>query len=316
MKVLVTGAAGFLGSHLCDALLSRGDEVIGLDDMSTGYRENLPEHPRFEFVHHDVCGRFHVQCDLLMHMACPASPKAYQRNGVRTIETAVLGTRNALECARNANARIVIASTSECYGDPTISPQPETYWGNVNPVGARSMYDEGKRCAEAMCVAWSNQYGTDVRIARIFNTYGPRLAAGDGRVISNFIVQALRGDRLTVYGDGSQTRSFCYVDDMVAGLMALSEKKSQRFRGVELFNLGNPDERSVLSVAQDVLRAVGRDAGDIDFRPIPQDDPKRRCPDIMSARAMLRWEPTVSYADGIARTVSWFRDRLGKREAA
>lgn len=315
MRILVTGAAGFLGSHLCDALLARGDDVIGLDNLFSGSRENLPQHPRFDFVRADVCDSFHFEADVIFNAACPASPRWYQRNPARTIETSFVGTWNALKCARACGARMIQFSTSEVYGSPAVSPQREDYWGHVNSVGERACYDEGKRAAETLCVAFNQQYGTDVRIARIFNTYGPRLAQGDGRVVSNFIVQALRGERLTVYGDGSQTRSFCYVSDLIDGLLALAKVQSHRYRGVEIVNLGNPDERTILDVATSVAPMCGAELR-IENRGLPQDDPPRRCPDITRARELLKWEPRVSFEEGISRTVEWFRGRVKGEEAA
>jgi len=314
MRHLVTGAAGFLGSHLSDALLAQGHEVIGLDNLFTGSRENMPSHSRFDFVRADVCDTFHFEADVIWNAACPASPKHYQKNPARTIETGFVGTWNALKCARACGARMIQFSTSEVYGSPEISPQREDYWGHVNPVGDRACYDESKRAAESLCVAFNQQFGTDVRIARVFNTYGPRLAQGDGRVVSNFIVQALRGEKLTVYGDGMQTRSFAYCDDTIAGLLALAKMQSHRYRGVEIVNLGNPDERTILSLAEDVIRIVG--SGEIEFRGLPADDPRRRCPDITRARELLGWEPKVSTLDGIGRTVEWFRGRVKGKEAA
>jgi len=481
MKCVVTGGAGFIGSHLCDALIGRGDEVVCLDNFFTGSRANvahLLDNRRFEIVRHDVCEPWHIECDELYHLACPASPVHYQHNPARTIDTAVIGTRNALAAARDAGGhpRLLVASTSEVYGDPAEHPQKETYWGHVNSVGPRACYsddtevltrrgwklfsalsaedavasidergcveyvlpterikqrvdgemlhfqnakmdllvtpnhqmiderfgrrfvradaggewghrctpvvgvrpeqpmvkahypdpvaveyhgdvfcvtapphhtllvrrngkavfcgncyDEGKRAGEALCIAWAAQYRVDVRIARIFNTYGPRMARGDGRLIPNFITQAIAGRHLTVYGDGSQTRSFCYVTDTVDALIRLigtnvraAFDEPDGTRGVPIVNVGNPDERSVLSVAQDVVRAFGRDPKTIDApyesalsmlrgsisvrrESLPKDDPKQRCPDITRARTVLGWEPKTSYSDGIAKTIEWFR---------
>ncbi len=304
MRVLVTGGAGFIGSHLCERLVGEGHDVTVIDDLFTGSRQNLARGA--EFVRHDVCEPFHVECDVLLHLACPASPVHYQRNPVRTIKTAVQGTIHALECARDANAVIVIASTSEVYGSPLRSPQVETDWGNVNPVGIRACYDEGKRCGEALAVSWAHQYGTEVRIARIFNTYGPRMASGDGRLIPNLITQALAGEKVTVYGDGLQTRSLCYVTDTADALVKLSQCKT-RDGIVPLCNVGNPDERTILSIARDVLRACGRDEGDVEFLPLPEDDPQQRLPDVTRIRVQAQWEPTTSYEEGLARTVAYFR---------
>src|SRR5512135_173038 len=315
MKVIVTGGAGFIGSHLCELLLERGHEVVCLDNMFTSHRENIAHllsHRNFEFHRHDVCDSWHIECDQIYHLACPASPVHYQRNPVRTIETAMMGTRNALECARNCGARLLITSTSEVYGDPEMHPQKESYWGHVNPLGPRACYDEGKRVGESLAVAWANQYGTDVRIARLFNTYGPRMAFGDGRLIPNFILQAMRKEPLTVYGDGSQTRSFCYVSDTIDALVKLMEKnpswpqnhKDYPFRRIPVVNVGNPDERSIKSVAMDVISAFGGE-GDIKYERLPTDDPKQRCPDISLAKEILGWEPKTSYDQGIAKTIAW-----------
>jgi len=317
MKVIVTGGAGFIGSHLCEVLLEAGSDVVCMDNMFTSHRSNIEhllKNPRFEFLRHDVCEPWHIECDELYHLACPASPVHYQRNPVRTIKTATLGTLNALECARNTGAKLLITSTSEVYGDPFVHPQPESYWGNVNPVGPRSCYDEGKRVGESLAVAWSGQYGTDVRIARLFNTYGPRMALRDGRLIPNFIMQAVAKESLTIYGDGSQTRSFCYVSDTVDGLvrlMAMPQNHMDPTRGggpVPIMNIGNPDERTIRSVAEDVILAFGGQ-GYIKMLPLPEDDPKQRCPDISIAKRFLRWEPKVSYKDGIAKTIAWFLEK-------
>jgi UDP-glucuronate decarboxylase len=300
MRVLVTGGAGFIGTHLCRSLLDRGDYVICLDNLFTSTRTEIAS-TRFEFVRGDVCSPFHIDVDQIFHLACPASPVWYQRNPVRTIQTAVLGTMHALECARNVGARLLIASTSEVYGDPAVSPQPETYWGNVNPVGVRACYDEGKRCGEAMATSWAAQYGTEVRIARIFNTYGPGMASGDGRLLPNLITQALRGEPITIYGDGSQTRSFCYVSDLVEGLMRLMDLKSSE---TPIVNLGNPDERTIASVAEMVRVMLG---GRVEYRPLPEDDPRQRKPDISKAIELLGWRPVVEFDEGLARTIQWFQ---------
>lgn len=307
MKALVTGGAGFIGSHLVDALIARGDEVIVLDNLFTGNRKNIPADVQFD--RHDVCEQFHAQCDVIYHLACPASPLHYQANPARTIKTAVLGTLHALECAREVGAPIVIASTSEVYGDPRVSPQREDYWGHVNPVGPRACYDEGKRCAEAFAIAFREQWNVDARIARIFNTYGPRMASGDGRLLPNLITQALSGEPVTVYGDGRQTRSFCYVTDTVDALIRFADAKAVGYRDATVINVGNPDERTILSVATDVVRACNRDVGALVHRPLPVDDPMRRCPDITRARTILGWEPKVSYEDGLRKTVDWFNVR-------
>jgi UDP-glucuronate decarboxylase len=262
-----------------------------------------------------VCDPWHIECDQIFHLACPASPVHYQRNPVRTIETAMMGTRNALECARNTGAKLLITSTSEVYGDPEQHPQKESYWGHVNPLGPRACYDEGKRVGESLAVAWAKQYQTDVRIARLFNTYGPRMAFGDGRLIPNFILQALRREPLTVYGDGKQTRSFCYISDTIDGLMKLMNLSdlqvifapSGQNQTIPVVNIGNPDERTIKSVAEDVISAFG--GGGITFAPLPTDDPKQRCPDISLAKETLDWEPKVPYAEGIAKTIAWYLKR-------
>jgi len=311
MRILVTGGSGFIGSHLCDYLVERGHHVTCLDNLFTSSRENVAHllaSPLFEFVRGDVCQPFHFEVDQVYHLACPASPVHYQRNPVRTIQTAVLGTMHALELARNTGARLLIASTSEVYGDPSVHPQPERYNGNVSCIGPRACYDEGKRCGEALSASWRQQYGTDVRVARLFNTYGPRMARSDGRLLPNLITQAIRGDRLTVYGDGSQTRSFCYVSDTVAGLVAFMSAQHLGADAGLPVNIGNPDERTILSVAEDI--APGRP---IDFRPLPQDDPRQRCPDISLAKRLLGWAPMVSYQDGLTRTMEWFRTELPSR---
>lgn len=310
MKVVVTGGAGFIGSHLCERLLEAGDEVVCVDNLFTSRRENIAHllgHRHFEFLRHDVCTPWHIECDRLYHLACPASPVHYQRNPVRTIETAVLGTRTALECARSTGARILITSTSEVYGDPEEHPQKETYVGHVNTLGPRACYDEGKRVGESLATSWAAQFGTDVRISRLFNTYGPRMAFEDGRLIPNFVLQAMRKKPLTIYGDGQQTRSFCFVSDTVDGIMKFMEAKREVLGGPEVpvINIGNPDERTIASVAHDVITAFGE--GTVEKKPLPADDPKQRCPDITRARKLLGWEPKVSYADGIRKTIEWFR---------
>jgi UDP-glucuronate decarboxylase len=304
-RILVTGGAGFLGSHLCERLLSDGAEVVCLDNFFTGARDNvahLLRDPRFELVRHDVEHDLTMEVDEIYHLACPASPVHYQRNPVRTIRTAVQGTLNLLDAARESNARILIASTSEVYGDPSQHPQTESYWGNVNPIGPRACYDEGKRCAEALAVSYARQYGTQVRIARIFNTYGPRMHQADGRVVSNFVVQALKEQPIAVYGDGSQTRSFCYVTDLVDGLARLMGSTA----AAEPVNLGNPREMSMLELAQMVRRLTGS-TSEIVTAPLPKDDPVRRNPDIQKARELLGWEPRVTLEQGLGRTVDYFR---------
>jgi UDP-glucuronate decarboxylase len=311
-RVLVTGGAGFLGSHLCDRLIAEGHQVVCLDNFFTGTRANIEHllpHPRFEVFRHDVEQPLTMEVDDIYHLACPASPVHYQRNPVRTIRSSVMGTLHLLEVARECRGRILIASTSEVYGDPAEHPQRESYWGNVNPLGPRACYDEGKRCGESLAVAYAGQHAVPVRIARIFNTYGPRLRPDDGRVVSSFIVQALRGEPLTVAGEGRQTRSFCYVSDLVEGLIRLMGSE----HGCDPVNLGNPRESTVLELAQLVQRLCGG-GSPIAFRPLPQDDPARRCPDIGRAQQLLDgWAPKVSLEDGLAATIAYFRERLGKR---
>jgi UDP-glucuronate decarboxylase len=309
-RVLVTGGAGFLGSHLSDRLIAEGHEVVCLDNFFTGSRtniEHLLDNHRFELLRHDITEPLTLEVDEIFHLACPASPIHYQRNPVRTIRTAVQGTLNALDLAREARARILIASTSECYGDPAEHPQKETYWGNVNPIGPRACYDEGKRCAESLAVSYAMQYGVEVRIARIFNTYGPRVHENDGRVVSNFIVQSLRGEALTIYGEGQQTRSFCYVSDLIEGFMRLMASG----HGSDPVNLGNPRETTVLELAELIRDMVGSKSP-ISRVPLPKDDPTRRNPDITRARQLLGgWEPRVSLEQGIAATIADFRKRFG-----
>jgi UDP-glucuronate decarboxylase len=303
-KIMVTGGAGFLGSHLCERLVADGADVVCVDNLFTGSRNNIAGllgHPQFELVREDVTNPLKMEVDLIYHLACPASPVHYQRNPVRTIRTAVEGTLNVLEAAREAGARVLLASTSEVYGDPAIHPQEESYWGNVNPIGPRACYDEGKRCAEALAVSYAAQYGVEVRIARIFNTYGPRLQEHDGRVISNFIVQALRGDPITVYGAGSQTRSFCYVSDLIEGFVRLMASP----HGSTPINLGNPKEIGIGELARQI-KALCASRSPIVEAARPMDDPCRRKPDITRAREILGWEPTVSLADGLARTIAYF----------
>ncbi|HMO17059.1 MAG TPA: SDR family oxidoreductase [Oligoflexia bacterium] len=307
-RILVTGGAGFIGSHLCDRLLEKGNEVICLDNFFTGRRNNVAHllgSPRFELVRHDVIEPILLEVDQIYHMACPASPVHYQHNPVKTIKTSVMGTINMLGIAKRVGARILLASTSEVYGNPLEHPQKESYWGNVNPIGIRSCYDEGKRVAETLMMDYHRQSCVDIRIIRIFNTYGPRMLFDDGRVVSNFIVQALTGKPLTLYGDGSQTRSFCYVDDLVNGIIAAME--AENFTGP--VNLGNPSELTVKELAEQVVKMTGANA-EIQYKPLPQDDPERRKPDISLARECLGWEPGVTLEVGLGHTIDEFRSRL------
>lgn len=308
MRILVTGGAGFLGSHLCHALLARGHHVICLDNFYTGSERNIESFrndPHFELVEHDVTMPIDLQVDGIFNLACPASPIHYQRHPVQTLKTSIFGTINLLELAHKHGARILQASTSEVYGDPDISPQDESYWGNVNPVGIRSCYDEGKRAAETAIFDFHRQYGVDIRVARIFNTYGTRMAINDGRVVSNFIVQALKGDPLTIYGDGTQTRSFCYVDDLISGLIALFE--TEGLTGP--VNIGNPQPITMLELAEEILALTGS-RSEIVFMPLPSDDPKQRMPDTTLAFEKLQWSPTITRNEGLSKTVEYFKSVL------
>jgi len=306
---LVTGAAGFLGSHLVDRLLADGYEVVGVDNLFTGSKANishLREHERFEFIRHDVTFPLYLEVDLIFNMACPASPYWYQKDPVQTLKTSVHGAINMLGLAKRTGATIVQASTSEVYGDPSVSPQPETYWGNVNPIGLRSCYDEGKRAAETLFHDYRRQHGVDARIARIFNTYGPRMAIDDGRVVSNFAVQAIRGEPLTIYGEGSQTRSFCYVDDLIDGLVRLGALDEAPDGPI---NLGNEREVTIADIARLILDMTGSSSA-IDYLPLPQDDPSQRRPDTTRARQILGWEARVPLEDGLPATIEHFRSVL------
>lgn len=306
MRVLLTGAAGFLGSHITAHLLNQGHEVIGLDDLSTGRSTNLlkfRDNPMFTFVEHDVRNPFFSPVDAILNFACPASPKHYQSDPVRTIETNFLGIINMLHLARETGARLIQASTSEVYGDPTVSPQPESYWGNVNPIGIRSCYDEGKRAAETLCFDYKRQYGLDTRVIRIFNTYGPNMSADDGRVVSNFIVQSLRGEPITIYGDGMQTRSFCYVSDLVEGIYRVLTYERALDSPI---NLGNPREFTMVELAEKIISAA-KSSSKIVFEQLPLDDPKQRKPDISRAIEVLKWEPKINLEDGIKLTAAYFR---------
>jgi UDP-glucuronate decarboxylase len=308
MRVLVTGGAGFLGSHLCESLLSNGHSVTCLDNLYTGSKDNIQHllgNPKFEFLRHDVTFPIYLEVDAVFNLACPASPVHYQRNPVQTLKTSVHGAINLLGLAKRVGAIYIQASTSEVYGDPAISPQDEEYWGNVNPVGERSCYDEGKRAAETLSYDYRRQYGVDTRIARIFNTYGPRMQLNDGRVVSNFIVQALRGQDITIYGDGSQTRSFCYVDDLIDGLMALF--MSSNLPGP--INLGNPQPQTMLELALRIISLTKSDSN-IAYRDLPNDDPKKREPNISVARDKLGWSPKIDLDDGLLSTIAYFSKKL------
>ena len=313
--VLITGAAGFLGSHLADRLLADGHEVIGVDNFFTGSKRNIAHlrtHERFEFIRHDVTFPLYLEVDVIFNLACPASPYWYQKDPVQTLKTSVHGAINMLGLAKRTGARIVQASTSEVYGDPAVSPQPESYWGNVNPIGPRSCYDEGKRAAETLFRDYRMQHGVDTRIARIFNTYGPRMAVNDGRVISNFIVQSIREEPLTIYGDGSQTRSFCFASDLVTGLVALGDVDYNLEGPV---NLGNPTEVTIREIAEKVIELTGTSSS-LEYLPLPQDDPTRRRPDVTRARQLLSWEAAVPLDSGLPPTVEYFRRRLAERPSS
>jgi UDP-glucuronate decarboxylase len=308
-RVLVTGGAGFIGSHLCAALVAGGDDVICLDNYFTGVKDNvapLMDAPNFELLRHDVTFPLYVEVDEIYNLACPASPIHYQYDPVQTTKTSVHGAINMLGLAKRTGAKILQASTSEVYGDPDVHPQTEDYWGNVNPIGPRACYDEGKRCAETLFFDYYRQHQTRIRVARIFNTYGPRMRADDGRVVSNFIVQALRGETLTIYGDGSQTRSFCYVDDLVGGLVALMNAPDSLTGPI---NLGNPVEFSIRQLAELVIDLTGAGAG-IEDHPLPEDDPMQRCPDITLAKDNLGWQPSVQLRDGLAGTIDYFKTQI------
>lgn len=304
-RVLVTGGAGFVGSHLCDRLLARGDEVLCLDNFFTGSRQNvyhLLENPRFELLRHDVTFPLYVEVDQIYNMACPASPIHYQYDPVQTTKTSVIGAINMLGLAKRLRIPILQASTSEVYGDPHVHPQEESYWGNVNPIGTRSCYDEGKRCAETLFFDYYRQHALPIKVARIFNTYGPRMHPNDGRVVSNFIVQALKGEDITIYGDGNQTRSFCYVSDLVSGLIALMDSGSDVTGPI---NLGNPGEFTMIELAQQIIELTGS-ASTLVHRSLPQDDPKQRQPDITRAKDHLGWTPSVPLREGLVKTIEYF----------
>ena len=313
-RTLITGGAGFIGSHLCDRLLDKGHEVLCVDNFFTGARSNIThllDHKNFELTRHDVTHPLFVEIDQIYNMACPASPVHYQFDPVQTTKTSVHGAINMLGLAKRTKARILQASTSEVYGDPAVHPQQEDYWGNVNPIGPRSCYDEGKRCAETLFFDYYRQHRLDIKVARIFNTYGPRMNPNDGRVVSNFIVQALRGEDITLYGDGDQTRSFCYVDDLVAGLIALMESPD----GVTgPINLGNPGEFTIKELAENVIDLTGS-ASKMVHKPLPQDDPRQRQPDITRAKEQLDWEPGIKLRDGLTKTIAYFDGLLAEMDA-
>jgi len=308
-RILVTGGAGFLGSHLIDRLLERGDEVLCVDNLFTGDKSNIDHlagHPSFDFLRHDICFPLHVEVDQIYNLACPASPIHYQFDPVQTTKTSVSGAINMLGLAKRVKARIFQASTSEIYGDPAIHPQTEEYWGNVNTIGPRACYDEGKRCAETLFFDYHRQHGVDIKVARIFNTYGPRMHPNDGRVVSNFIVQALKGEPITLYGDGEQSRSFCYVDDLIEGFLLLMDS-GDNFQGP--VNLGNPNEFTIRELAETVIDLTGS-GSKLVHEPLPQDDPRQRQPDIDLARDKLGWEPQIQLREGLAQTIAYFDDVL------
>ncbi len=309
MRILVTGGAGFLGSHLCDKLLGAGHEVLCLDNLFTGRKANIAHllgRPDFELIRHDVTDPFKCEVDQIYNLACPASPPHYQYNAIKTVKTSVMGAINTLGLAKRIRARILQASTSEVYGDPVVHPQPESYWGNVNPIGIRSCYDEGKRVAETLFMDYHRQNGVDIRIVRIFNTYGPRMHPNDGRVVSNFIVQALKGEDLTIYGDGTQTRSFCFVDDLLEAMFRMMNQEST----IGPVNIGNPDEFTMLQLAELTLQLTGSPSK-ITFKPLPGDDPKQRRPDITLAKTHLDgWTPAIPLEEGLRRTIAYFKTQL------
>ncbi len=308
MRILITGGAGFLGSHLCDKLIAQGHEIVCLDNLFTGSKANIAHllgKPNFEFVRHDVIDPFKYEVDQIYNLACPASPPHYQFNPIKTTKTSVMGAINCLGLAKRIKARVFQASTSEVYGDPSVHPQPESYWGNVNPIGRRSCYDEGKRVAETLFFDYHRENKVDIRIVRIFNTYGPRMHPNDGRVVSNFIVQALKGENLTVYGDGTQTRSFCYVDDLLEGFVRLMNQTAT----VGPINIGNPGEFTMLELAEQVLKLT-KSKSKIVHKTLPADDPKQRRPDITLAKKYLKWEPKVPLAEGLKKTIAYFKTKV------
>ncbi len=309
MRILVTGGAGFLGSHLCDRLLNEGHDVICLDNFFTGRKNNIRHligNPNFELMRHDIVDPFKVEVDQIYNLACPASPVHYQHNPIKTTKVSVMGAINSLGLAKRIDARILQASTSEVYGDPDVHPQPESYWGNVNPIGERSCYDEGKRCAETLFFDYYKQNGVQIRVMRIFNTYGPRMHPDDGRVVSNFICQALQGKGITIYGDGLQTRSFCYCDDLLEGMVRLMNQD----KTVGPVNIGNPGEFTIKELAEKVISMTGSKST-LTFLPLPSDDPKQRRPDITLAKEVLGWEPQIDLEEGLSRTIPYFKELLG-----
>lgn len=310
-RILVTGGAGFIGASLCERLLIEGNEIICVDNFFTGQKRNiihLLDNPNFELLRHDITFPLYIEVDEIYNLACPASPIHYQYNPVQTVKASVHGSINMLGLAKRTKAKILQASTSEVYGDPEIHPQVESYWGNVNPLGPRACYDEGKRCAETLYMSYYHQKNVEVKIARIFNTYGPRMHPDDGRVISNFIIQSLQNKEITIYGDGSQTRSFCYIDDLVEGLIKLMNMPLE-FTGP--VNLGNPIEKSIFEIAE-IIKDLTGSSSQIKFNPLPQDDPLRRCPDISLAKKSLNWEPVIQLEEGLKKTISYFEDTLDK----
>jgi UDP-glucuronate decarboxylase len=310
-RILVTGGAGFIGSHLCEKLLNEGNEVLCLDNFFTGSKQNivhLMDNPYFELIRHDITQPYYAEVEEIYNLACPASPIHYQYNPIKTIKTSVMGAINMLGLAKRIKARILQASTSEVYGDPTIHPQTEDYWGNVNPIGKRSCYDEGKRCAESLFINYNLQNNVDIRIARIFNTYGPRMSLRDGRVISNFVIQALRNEPITIFGDGQQTRSFQYIDDLVNALIRMMESGKTNS---EPINIGNPGEYTMLELAQKIIELT-HSGSELSFHPLPENDPVQRQPDITKARDILNWEPVINLEDGLQQTIDYFKKELEK----
>lgn len=308
-RILVTGGAGFLGSHLCEHLLAKKEDVLCIDNFFSGHKGNIRHlfsHPHFELIRHDVIHPFFAEVNNIFHLACPASPIHYQHNAIKTVKTSVMGTINMLGLAKRKKARILLASTSEVYGDPEMHPQTEAYWGNVNPIGLRSCYDEGKRVAETLMMDYYRQNRVEIRIARIFNTYGPRMAIDDGRVVSNFIIQALKNEPLTIYGDGRQTRSFCYVSDLIRGLVLMMQNE----KIIGPVNLGNPSEFKIIDLAEKIIQLT-KSSSRLIHKPLPSDDPARRCPDISAAQDKLGWSPEISLEEGLEYTIAYFRDMLG-----